>query len=505
MREKPFLAVDLGAASGRAVLGTFEGGRLTISHVHRFENRPVRLGGSVYWDFLFLWSNVIESLALCASRGAVELAAIGIDSWNLDFALVDKAGKLLANPLSYRDESAGWAGGRIASVVDELELYRETGIPNFPITGLARLIQMRRGGYAKLLDLARWYLPIPDLVRFYLTGGASIEETIAWGTQLVNVARRKWSRKLIELFDIPKRIFPGLVPSGGNSTPLSRETAEITGLRPCTVIPVAEHDTMSAVFTAHHLDPEAAILSAGTWSVFGSVIDAPLVSLEAMDKGFLDEIAYRSIFLGKNLMGFFLLEEFLKCWRAKGIECDYDSVAHLASSAPPGSFHLDPNDPLFFSPSNLEAAFREYCEKTDQEPPASPCAGSLRPGVSNGRVSPGKVSSGKGFQKGEIGVITRALYEGLASSYARALEDLNELLHKRFASIVMVGGGVRNGLFCQLVADACRAKVVAGPAEATAVGNLCVQALAVERIRAEDMGDLLEASFEVMTYYPCGD
>jgi len=472
MKEKPFLAIDLGAGSGRVFLGSFESCKLEVSEVHRFENRPIRLGGVLYWDFLALWDNVIKGLALCASRGAIELAAIGIDSWNLDFALLGEDGMLLGNPISYRDQGAEWVGKQIASTIGALELYQKTGIPILTITGLARLIQMCRGRAAEMLDLASWYLPIPDLVRFFLTGDASIEETIAWGTQLVDVSSRTWSLELIDLFGIPKRILPELVSAGTIPGSLSQEITEITGLNRCPVATVAEHDTASAVFIAHHFDPEAAILSAGTWSIFGIMIDAPLVSREALEAGFLNEIAYQSIFFGKNLMGFFLLEELLKSWRTKGNECDYDALVQLARTATPGSFLLDPNDPLFFSPSNFDVVFHHYCEKTNQKP-----------------VS-------------EIGKIARALYEGLAASYAQALHELSELLHRSFSRIVMVGGGVRNGFLCQLVADACGVEVMTGPAEATVTGNLCVQALALGRIRQEDLSALLEVSFEVGTYHP---
>jgi sugar (pentulose or hexulose) kinase len=472
MTEKPLLAIDLGAGSGRVSLGILEGTKLEVREIHRFENRQVRLGGALYWDFLFLWDNVLRALSLCTSLGYAEPDSIGVNSWNCDFALVDGAGKLLGNPVSYRDRGAEEIGGEITSTIGVFDLYRETGIPLFTITGLARLLQMRKERADGLFDLARWYLPIPDLTRFFLTGEASVEETIAWGTQFVDIRSRTWSPRLIDSFNIPKRILPELVPAGTLAGSLSREITDITGVEPCPVVAVAEHDTTSAVLTAHYLDSEAAILSAGSWSILGAVIGAPVLTRRALDLGFMNEIAYGSVFLAKNMMGFFLLEQFLKSWRSKGTACDYDLVKKLAREAPAGAFRLDPNDPLFFSPSNLDTAFSEYCTKSGQDPVDG------------------------------IGTIARSLFEGLASSYALALEELSGILKRPFSRLVVVGGGVRNSLFCELVANFCRVDVITGPAEATSTGNLCVQALALGRILEEDLGSLIKTSFDVRTYRP---
>jgi sugar (pentulose or hexulose) kinase len=390
---------------------------------------------------------------------------VGIDSWNLDFGLVDEEGRLLANPISYRDQSAGWVAEEIVRRLSPLELYRQTGMPVYPITGLTRLIQMGRDSRRRLLELARYYLPIPDLVRFFLTGEASIEQTISWGTQLVDVGSRSWSRELIERFAIPRWILPEIVPPGSAGGTLSQEISSVTGLEPCPVVPVAEHDTASAVLAAGLLDHQAAFLSVGTWSILGALLDRPLVTEEACRLGFMNEIGYPSILLAKNLMGFYLLEEFLKSWREAGRACDYDTLIRLARAAPPGGLQLDPNDPLFYAPPNVEAVLAEYCRKTGQGP----------------------------YE--DQGVIARAVFEGLAASYARALGELAGLTKRQFSKVVMVGGGVRNVFFCGLVAKSCGVEVVAGPAEATVVGNLCVQAMALGKLPLEQLGAVVAASF----------
>jgi len=467
-----FLAVDLGASSGRVCLGSFQGGKLALAEIHRFANHPVRLGGTVYWDYLHLWDNVLKALSFCSPKGARRLAAMGIDSWNLDFGLVDDEGRLLGNPVAYRDQSAGWVAEEITRRLSARDLYQQTGMPVSPITGLARLIQMGMDSRRGLLDLARYYLPIPDLVRFFLTGEASVEQTISWGTQMVDIGNRSWNRSLMERFAIPQRILPGIVATGQVGEALSREISSVTGIEPCPVVAVGEHDTASAVLAASLLDRDAVILSVGTWSLLGAALDHPLVTEEARDLGFMNEIAYQSILLGKNLMGFYLLEEFLKSWRAKGMLFDYDAVTRLAQAAPAGGLQVDPNDSLFFAPPNVEQAFAEYCRQTGERPVEDP------------------------------GAIARAVYEGLAASYRRSLAELGSLLKREPRKVVMVGGSVRNGFFCQLVADTCGVEVVAGLPEATVVGNLCVQALALGKLSSGELGDLVAASFPIVSYHP---
>ena len=470
--DKPFLAIDLGASSGRAVLGSFAGGRLELTEIHRFENHAVRLQDTVFWDFLQLWSNVLAALSRCEGSGQAELSGIGVDSWNLDFGLLDETGMLLRNPISYRDQSSGWVAAQIAERIDEAELYEATGMPFFPITGLARLLQLQRGPSSGLLGLARCYLPIPDLVRYYLTGETSIEETISWGTQLVDIRTRIWGEELIERFGIPRRLLPRLVAPGTLTGALSPSVAETTGLKPCPVIAVAEHDTLSAVFAASILDPEAAILSVGTWSILGALVCEPILSAEAREYGFMNELALGGVFLAKNIMGFFILEELIRCWRAEGFKWDFQELAELGRTVPPGTLRIDPNDPVFFAPPNMKDALREYCERTVQD------------------------------SKTEVGTVVRALYEGLAGSYADALARLCRLLGRDVQRIVMVGGAVRNDWFVRMVADACGVEVVAGPPEATVVGNLCAQGLAVGRFQRHDLPAVLAGSFPLKVVRP---
>jgi rhamnulokinase len=471
----PYLAIDLGASSGRAVLGTIAAGRLELTEIHRFANHAVRLKDTLYWDFLHLWSNVREALARCAGGGHTELASIGVDSWNLDFGLLDQAGTLLGNPISYRDEGAAWVGARVVERVPERELYEITGMPVFPITGLARLIQMQLGPARALLDLAHRYLPIPDLVRYFLSGEASVEQTIAWGTQLVDIRSRSWSRSLIDRFSVPERLLPPVIEPGTVAGTLDVSVAEATGLSPCPVVAVAEHDTASAAFVAGMLDPEAAVLSVGTWSILGALVDGPVRMAGASELRFMQELAWGGILVARNTMGFYVLEELQRCWRNRGIECSHATLVELARRAAPGALCLDLNDPLFFSPTNAEEALREHCRESGQE------AGE------------------------DVGVIARGVYEGLAGSYAADIGQLQALVERPLRRIVLVGGGVRNRLFCQMVADACRLEVVAASAETTVVGNLCLQALALGGIQRGELPGLLRRSLPLESYRPRGE
>ncbi len=470
--EKPFLAIDLGASSGRAVVGRLAGGRLELAELHRFENRAVRLKDTLYWDFLHLWSNVLAALSRCAASGHRELAGIGVDSWNLDFGLLDRDGALLGNPVSYRDQGAASAGAEIAARIGETELYRETGMPVFPASGLARLVRLLAGPSPALLDLAGLYLPIPALVRYFLTGEAAVEETISWGSQLVDLRTRSWSERLIEALRIPARILPPPVPPATVAGALSRPVAQAAGLAACPVVAVAEHDTASAAFTASVLQPHAAVLSAGTWSILGVLVDQPVLSREAREGGFMNELACEGLFLARNTMGFYLQEELIHSLRARGMERDYRALAEMAQRSPAGALRIDPDDPLFYAPGNLQRALEEYCGRTGQPATSDP------------------------------GTIVRALYEGLAASYAAGLEELGRLTGRRPARMVMVGGGVRNRWFCQLVAEACGLPVLAGPPEATVIGNLCLQALALGRMDRESLQSVLRESFPVQRHGP---
>ena len=319
--NNPFLAFDLGAGSGRAFLGFYEKGKLGLEEVHRFRNNPILLGSTLYWDFLHIWDNILLSLKKCAHRGYEKLSGIGVNSWNCDFGLVDSRGMLLLNPISYRDPGIEGASETIREMIDEFDLYQLTGVGFNAITALSRFVEFRERGLDPLFDLAESYLPIPDLVRFFLSGVRNAEETILWGSQLVDLRTRQWSRELMKIASVDQRILPAIVEPATVTGALKEDLADLTGVTEAPIIAVAEHDTISATLSVYETEGKSVILSAGTWFIFGQLLKEPSATIRAFETQLLNETAYQSVFYARNLMGFYILENLMGYWRLEDEEC----------------------------------------------------------------------------------------------------------------------------------------------------------------------------------------
>jgi sugar (pentulose or hexulose) kinase len=444
----PYLALDIGAGNGRATLGVLHENRIELQEIHRFENRPVMLNGTLYWDLLFLWDNVVHSLKRAAASGFSRLSGIGIDTFNCDFGLLDCRGNLLSNPLSYRDQGSASALGDIQEKIDEQELYEITGVGYMSITALARFVYMRKTFGHWYLDNAATYLPLSDLFGSFLTDRKESEETILWGSQLVDIRTRQWHPKLIDLFDIPGALLPDIVQPGTLRGGLKDAVEQETGVKATPVIAVAGHDTISTSVSFTDRAADAAFVSIGTWSILGVLLPGPETSPEAYRRGFLNEIGVDSILFAKNLMGFYLLEALIQSWKMREIDTTYERLIEEASIAPQFALSIDVNDPVFFSAVNMEETLNTYLHASGQ------------------RVTD------------EIGILVRSILESFARSYAQTIEDLEKIFKTRVARLTVLGGGVRNQLLCQMIADAADVKVVTGPAEATVVGNIGMQILA---------------------------
>ncbi len=442
----PYLAFDLGAGSGRAILGFINENRVELQEIHRFENSPVWLGGILHWDILYLWKNIMEALKKCANAGIKEFAAIGIDSWNLDFGLIGPKGMLLSNPVSYRDRSGESVIPTLKASIDEFSLYEKTGIGFTGYTALSRFLKIRENG--KLLELAETYLPLSDLLRYFLTGIREAEETILWGSQLFNIHSRSWDRELIDLFGIPAHLLPETVRPGSMSGSLHSEIAELTGVKTSPAVAVAGHDTISATILASVSEKNTVLVSLGTWTIIGQLKKEPVVSQKAFENNFYNEIGLASIFLARNLMGFYILENLMADWKFHGFDCSYESIMEQAPRCRSFEIIIDVNDTSFFSSQNMAAALQSYLENSAQK------------------------------TVDDIGIISRALFEGLAYSIRETLQQLSELSGENPEEIVVTGGGVKNSLLCQMIADAAGVQVLTGPAEATVIGNIAVQAVA---------------------------
>jgi rhamnulokinase len=421
-------AVDLGAASGRVMRVRVGPDRLDLEEVHRFPNEPVRVRGTLYWDVLSLYRETLTGLA---KAGPVD--GIGIDSWAVDHGLLDGTGSLIGNPVHYRDERTSGVMERVLGTVSPEELYAVTGLQQLPFNTIYQLVS------TPSLDTAETMLLIPDLFAYWLTGSIGAEATNASTTQLYDVNRKTWAVELAEKVGIPSRLLPPIrQPGTVIGTMLDTTTP---------VIAVGSHDTASAVVAVPASDDEnVAYISSGTWSLVGVELDRPVLTEEARLANFTNEggVDGRIRFL-RNVMGLWLLQESMRTWGTT----DLDGLLREAAAAEPARAVIDPDHPSFLAPGNIPERIAEYCRSTGQP-------------VVTDRVE-----------------TVRCILESLALAYGRTVRTARELSGKQVDAVHVIGGGAHNALLCQLTADACGVPVLAGPAEATAIGNALVQARAL--------------------------
>ena len=475
MVEKKYLGIDLGAGSVRIMLGTIDEGRLRLEEAHRFPNEPVRLGGTLYWDFPRIFAGVLDGIRAGAELAGGEVDGIGVDSWGVDFGLLDRRGDLLANPVHYRDARTEGVMEEMLSRIPRERIFGETGIQFLSLNTLYQLAALSRRS-PDLLAIAGKLLLIADLVAYFLTGRAASESTLASTTQLWNPLERTWSSWLAEAAGAPPGILPDLVPPGTVLAPLRPEIARAAGLRtPPPVIATASHDTAAAIAAVPaEGDRSWAYLSSGTWSLIGVELDAPLLAARALEQNFTNEagVGETTRFL-RNLNGLWLVRECRRRWEQGGAALDYSRLGELAAAAGPARSFIRPSHPSFFAPGDMPEAIREYTRRTGQDIPATP------------------------------GECVRCALESLAFSYREVVDDLRDVAGIAVDRVHLVGGGSRDALHAQLTADALGVPVLAGPVEATTAGNILVQAMAtgVVRSRAE-IRDIVRRSFEPRVHDP---
>jgi rhamnulokinase len=467
--HRPYLAFDFGAQSGRAVLAHLQSGILTTEEVHRFANEPVEYGGSLHWDAARLWFEVRKALARL--RG-VNLAGIGVDAWGVDYALLGERGELLQNPYHYRDRRTEGIMEEVLSRVNKEEIYQATGIQFMPINTLYQLFAARRQT-PKLLEAAKYLVTIPDLFHYWLTGNAVCEFTNATTTQMVDPVKRAWALGLIESLELPAHLPAPIVEPGSIVGTLLPEIAGHRSLAGTTVIAPACHDTGSAVAAISARDGTA-FLSSGTWSLLGTELDAPVITPDALRMNFTNEGGVNGTTrLLKNVMGLWMLQGCRQSWIVQGRSYDYGELIELA--APETSFrHLvDPDDESFLRPPDMLTAIDAFCTRTQQPVPLEP------------------------------GAYVRAVLESLAFKYRFVLRNLERVCGKRIEQIRIIGGGSKNRLLNQLTADATGTKVLAGPAEATALGNVAIQILATGGASSlEEVRAMVDRSFPTEVFEP---
>lgn len=470
--EKKLLAFDLGAESGRGVLGMFDGQRLRLEVVHRFSNGPVRTLDTLHWDVLRLYSEMVQTLRRCASHhGGID--ALGVDTWGVDFALLGRGDTLLGNPRHYRDPHTENIMDAAFARVPREEVFRQTGLQFMRFNSLFQLLALQRD-QSPLLDVAQTMLFMPDLFHFFFTGVKVNEFTDASTSQMLDPATKGWAYGLIKKFGLPERILGTIVAPGTVLGPLRPALATETEINPVPVIAPASHDTGSAVAAVPAQGDSWAFISSGTWSLMGVELPGPLVTDKAREYNFTNEggVGGTIRFL-KNIGGLWLVQECRRLWERAGQNFSYDYLARVAEAAPPFVSLINPDDASFILPSSMPAAIADYCRRSGQPVPTEP------------------------------GAVVRCALESLALRYRWVLERLEELTGRRLDVIHVVGGGSQNALLCQLTADACNRPVLAGPVEATAIGNVLVQAIGLGLLKTlADARDVVRRSFEVKTFEP---
>ncbi len=462
------LAIDIGASSGRAMLGELKDDGLALTELHRFENAPVELHGHKHWDIGDLGAQIYIALA----RAGPDVRAVGIDTWGVDYAYLDADGRLIIPPFAYRDDRTQGVPERVHRDIPFERIYEITGIQYMPIN---TIYQMAEDAAARpdVLRSADRMLMMPELLSRLLTGRNAAEYSIASTSALVDARARAWSDELIDALGLPRRLFGELHQPGEFRAPVQPEVRSQTGCR-ADVILSGSHDTASAVAATPLGDRRAMYISSGTWSLAGMELDEPLMTPDARENNFTNEggVAGKTRFL-KNVMGLWLIQEMKRLWDAEGDRLSFADICDRAEQAPPFAALIDPNRERFLAPEDMRREVRDECRRTGQPEPEG------------------------------VGPLTRTVFESLALAYRECLDQLRRLTGRPVERVHVVGGGVRNELLCQMTADACGLPVYAGPVEATAIGNLIVQAIALgELVDLEAAREMVGRTFPPREYEP---
>jgi rhamnulokinase len=476
-----YLALDLGAESGRGLLGRFDGQNLALEEVHRFPNRPVQMLDTLFWDMPRLFEEIKTALgkgALC--NGGLD--SVGIDTWGVDFGLIGRRETLLGNPVHYRDARTNGMLEAAFRRVSRERIYEITGLQFLPFNTVYQLLSLKLSR-SPLLEVAETLLMMPDLFAWLLTGRRAGERTNASTTQLLDPRTGTWSDELCQELELPRIILPELIEPGSEIGPVRSSVAEEIGLSRCiTVVAPATHDTASAVAAVPanvsnrlpDAPPDWCYLSSGTWSLLGVEVSRPVISVETMKYNFTNEggVAGTTRLL-KNIMGLWLVQECRRSWARVGRELSYEEMIARAQVAPSFRTLVDPDDPSFLAPGDMPARLVAYCARTGQAPPL------------------------------DEGTMVRCCLESLALKYRWAIDRLESILGTTIKTIHVVGGGTKNTLLCQFTADACGRPVYAGPAEATAIGNILMQVLGRGQLGSiADLRAVVARSFPVTVYEP---
>ncbi len=473
MTQRSFLAFDLGAESGRAMLGQLDREQLRLSEVHRFPNGPVRLPDGLHWDVLRLWGEITHGLTLAAREQREDLVGVGLDTWGVDFALLDRDGALISNPYHYRDRRTDGMLDEAFKRVPRAEIFENTGVQFMAINSLYQLLSMAIDD-SPALDIAATFLTMTDLFNYWLTGRKVCEFSIATTTQCYDPRAGDWAQELLQRLGIPAHIFPEIVPPGTVLGSLLRPVAKELGIDSVPVIAPGCHDTALAVAAVPAEDAGFAYISSGTWSLMGAELPDPVINEQSLAFDFTNEGGVEGTFrFLKNIAGLWLVQECRRTWARHGADLSYDALTRLAEGATPLRSIVDPDWADFSKPGDMPARIRSFCRQTNQPIPETK------------------------------GAVVRCALESLALKYRWVLERLEQILGRRLEPIHIVGGGAQNNLLNQFTADATGRCVVTGPVEATAIGNVMMQAMALGYIGSLERGrEIVRNSIAVEVYEP---
>ncbi len=473
MHTKQYLALDLGAESGRAIVGGFDGEKLALKEMYRFENAPVRMPDGIHWDILRLWKDIQEGIAQATRQSTGTISSIGLDTWGVDFGLLDRQGNLIGNPFHYRDSRTDGMVDEAYRRMPKEQIFTYTGIQFMQLNTLYQLLSMVES-QSPWLEIASTFLTMPDLFNYWLTGEIASEFSIATTTQCYDPRRKNWCEPLLHAMGIPLSIFPKIIPPGtilGKVRPYVGETANNPELL---VVAPACHDTGSAVAAVPASGNNFAWISSGTWSIMGVNSPDPIINEQTLADNFTNEGGVNNLYrFSKNITGLWLVQQCRRTWNAAGGDFSYASLTELAAQSPRHLAVIDPDSDDFLKPGDMPSRIRSYCKKTAQPEPITE------------------------------GAVVRLALEGLALKYRWVLEKIETLTKTRIDRIHIIGGGTQNRLLSQFTADATRREVITGPIEATAIGNILTQAIAAGDIHSQDEArQVINNSFEPETFEP---
>jgi len=484
MKPQCYLGVDLGAESGRVMAGLWDGKRIRLEELHRFPNGPVEIAGTLRWDVLRLWSEIQHGLGLAARKYGQSVRSVGVDTWGVDFVLLSKSNELLGQPFHYRDARTNGVMASAFRRIPREKIFAATGLQFMEINTLYQLLALQKRN-PEILAAADCLLMMPDFFHWCLCGARVAEFTNATTTQFFHPTRRTWSYDLLKKFNLPTKILPEVVPPGTRLDSLRKSVANHAGLNEVSVVAPASHDTGSAVAAvpALSLSPSNgergssrtwAYLSSGTWSLMGIEVCEAQLSKRVLDLNLTNEGGVDGTYrLLKNITGLWLVQQCKRSFEGRGKKVEYSQLVRLAKAARPLRSFVDPDDPRFGNPPDMPAAIRSFCKETRQPVPDSE------------------------------GALIRCALESLALKYQHVLECLEQVSAKRVEVIHIVGGGSRNALLNQFTADACNRMVLAGPIEATVLGNVLIQARACSEIGSlAELRAIVRNSCEIQTFAP---